>query len=85
MSAAELYDRARRADDPAEADRLAARAVIADPDHGPAYALRALLAARRGDPIVAAHYFRAAYARGDRSPAAAPPSPRVSAPSARAA
>lgn len=67
MSAAELYDRARRADDPAEADRLAARAIIADPDHGAAYALRALLAARRGDPIVAAHYFRAAYARGDRA------------------
>ncbi|MCB9543952.1 MAG: hypothetical protein H6703_16105, partial [Myxococcales bacterium] len=69
MSADELYHRARQVDDPALADRLAARAILADPDHALAYALRGHLAARRGDPIVAAHYFRVAYTRGDRADA----------------
>lgn len=69
MSAQELVTQARRADDPRTADALATRAILADPDHGPAYGLRGALAARRGDPIVAAHYFRVAYARGDRSEA----------------
>ncbi len=62
-----LLEQARRATDARQADRLATQAIGADPDLGPAYGLRAALAARRGDPIVAAHYFRVAYARGDRS------------------
>lgn len=64
-----LLDQARRAPDARQADRLAVQAIVADPDLGAAYGLRAALAARRGDPIVAAHYFRVAYARGDRGEA----------------
>ncbi len=67
--AEELLTRARRAGDPRAADQLATRAIHADPDLGAAYGLRGALAARRGDPIVAAHYLRVAYARGDRSEA----------------
>lgn len=64
-----LLDRARKATDARQADQLAARAIMLAPDLAPAYGLRGALAARRGDPIVAAHYFRVAYARGDRSEA----------------
>ncbi len=53
--------------EPARADRLAAEAIQLDADLGAAYALRGRLAAQRGDPVVAAHYFRVAFARGDRS------------------
>ncbi|MEZ4470056.1 MAG: hypothetical protein R3F60_04455 [bacterium] len=58
---------ARATDDPAEADRLAIAAVLADPGRGEAYALRGQIAARRGDAVTAAHHFRAAWLRGDRS------------------
>ncbi|MCA9541407.1 MAG: hypothetical protein KC620_21055, partial [Myxococcales bacterium] len=68
MSGAAYLERARQASDPADADRLAALAIVVEPDLTDAYALRARLAALRGDAVVAAHYFRAAYARGDRSP-----------------
>lgn len=66
--AAALLDRARREPDAAEADRLAVSAIALEPDLGAAYALRGLLAASRGDPVVAAHHFRVAFARGDRAP-----------------
>jgi len=56
------------ATDPKTADRLALEAIAADPDLGPAYALRGRIAAVSGDPVRAAHYFRVAFARGDRSP-----------------
>lgn len=68
-TAQDVLNQAHRANDPRVADQLAARAIGLDPDHGPAYGLRGLLAARRGDPIVATHYLRVAYARGDRSEA----------------
>ncbi len=59
---------ARRASDPAHADRLAVRALAAAPDRAETYAFRGELAVRRGDAVSAAHHFRAAYARGDRTP-----------------
>lgn len=65
--ARDLLSRAQRAPTTAAAERLATEAIMAEPDLGPAYGLRGALAARRGDPIAAAHYFRVAYARGDRS------------------
>ena len=63
----EHLDRARRSDNPADADRLAIAAILEDPGRGEAYALRGLIAARRGDAVTAAHHFRAAWLRGDRS------------------
>lgn len=66
--AEQILDDACQERDPTRADRLAFRASCLQPGLGAAYALRALLAARRGDPVVAAHHFRAAFARGDRTP-----------------
>jgi hypothetical protein len=63
----DLLAEARRAADPAAADRLALQAIAVAPDRAAAYALRGELAARRGDAVAAAHHFRTAYARGDRS------------------
>ncbi len=59
---------ARDAVDRTIADQLALEAIAADPDYGAAYAFRARIAASTGDPVRAAHYFRVAFTRGDRSP-----------------
>ncbi len=63
-----ILNEARGERDPKRSDGLAVRAICLDPGFGAAYAVRARLAAHRGDAVVAAHHFRAAFARGDRSP-----------------
>ena len=59
---------AKESADRARADHLALEAIAADPDYGAAYGFRARIAAVTGDPVRAAHYFRVAFARGDRTP-----------------
>jgi hypothetical protein len=63
----ELLARARQVVDEGEVDRLAVAAIVADPDLAEAYLLRGEVAARQGDAVTAAHHFRVAWTRGDRS------------------
>ena len=70
MSGVVWVQKAMETADPTAADRLLLEAIRVDPDLGQAYGMRARLAVMRGDAVTAAHYFRVAYARGDRSPEA---------------
>jgi hypothetical protein len=63
----ERLEEALKTTDTREADRLALEAIALEPTLAQAYALRGLLAAHRGDAVLAAHYLRVAYARGERS------------------
>lgn len=68
MSGAMWIQRAMQTADPATADRCLLEALRLEPDLGQAYGMRGRLAVLRGDAVAAAHHFRVAYARGDRSP-----------------
>lgn len=61
-------EKALRTADPAQAERFLLEAIRIEPDLGVAYGLRGRLAVMRQDAVAAAHHFRVAYARGDRSP-----------------
>jgi hypothetical protein len=68
MSGATWIQRAMQTADPATADRCLLEALRLEPDLGQAYGMRGRLAVLRGDAVAAAHHFRVAYARGDRTP-----------------
>ena len=67
VTATEWIRRAQETRDPSAADRCILEALRLEPDLAPAYVQRARLAVVRGDAVAAAHHFRVAYARGDRT------------------
>jgi hypothetical protein len=67
MTGQTWVEKALRTADPSQAERYLLEAIRIEPDLGTAYGLRARLAVLRHDAVAAAHHFRVAYARGDRT------------------